>query len=259
MRFYDNLLKNVDIAILEGIVTFGNNEGRFCRELSVHYKKFEESKHVYEQNEIISQYLKAFVNFATVFKIIRNIGSNTENRYKLLNLIFNEFLPAIDKEYSPSSIDIYSDKANQLGLTRGKLTSAFSKIAFLHRPNLYFPFDKTARESLEKFLMEKGLRINLDRNYLSYSNVVDKAFNEFDQCHNVKDLIISKQFFAKFKFNKDLLTKNLNNFQDTCNQLNITDIANFIYRRAFDKSLMIYGGFNKSNLVVFTDGIIKEI
>ena len=257
MRFYDNLLKNINIAILEGIVTFGNNEGRFCRELSICYDKFQKSEDVSEQNIIISQYLNAFENFAKVFKIIRNIDSNTGNRYKLLNLIFNEYIPAIDKEYSPSSIDIYSERANLFGLTHGKATSAFSKIAFLYKPNLYFPFDRTARESLEKFMMEKGLRINLDRNYLNYSNIINVAFNEFDQCHKVKDFIISKEYLSKFNFNKDFLTKRLNNFYETCNMLNITDIDNFIYRRAFDKSLMIYGGFNASNLVVFTDGIIK--
>ena len=44
MRFYDNLFKNINIAILEGIVTFGNNEGRFCREISFYYDSFKKTE-----------------------------------------------------------------------------------------------------------------------------------------------------------------------------------------------------------------------
>jgi len=144
-----------------------------------------------------------------------------------------------------------------LGLTHGKATSAFSKIAFLYKPSFYFPFDRTAREALKDFTTEKGVRVNLDRNYLNYSNIINITFNEFDECHKVKDYIISKEYLSRFNINKDLFNKRMNAFYETCNLLNITNIDDFIYRRTFDKSLMIYGGFSQNNLVVFTDSIIK--
>lgn len=56
MRFYDNLFKNINIAILEGIVTFGNNEGRFCREISFYYDSFKKTEDALKKNKIIIQY-----------------------------------------------------------------------------------------------------------------------------------------------------------------------------------------------------------
>jgi len=256
MHFYDNMLKNIDIAILESIVTFGNNEGRFCKEISFYYDKFKNSVGISEKNQVIAQYKNAFENFAKVFKIIRNIDKDASKRIALINLIFTEYLPEICKEYLPSIIDIYSDKANLLALTHGKATSAFSKIAFLFKPNIYFPYDKTAREALEDFIVEKGLHISLDRNYLNYSYIIDLVFNEFNQLHKVQDYIISKKYLSNFNINIDLFEKRMNALIQTCKLLNISSIDNFIYRRTFDKLLMIYGGFNKRNLVAFTDGII---
>ena len=89
MRFYDNLLKNIDIAILEGIVTFGNNEGRFCREISRYYDGFKKTEDTLEKNKIINEYRDDFETFAKIFKVIRTIKSGVSNRNKLLMLPHN--------------------------------------------------------------------------------------------------------------------------------------------------------------------------
>lgn len=257
MGVYDNLCRNLDIAILEGIVTFGNNEGRFCKEISYYYNNFKISSDVSEQNTIVSQYLSRFETFAKVFKVIRNIDSNTNNRYKLINIIFNEYLPSISHDYIPEKIDAFSEMANSLGLTHGKATSAFSKIAFLYRPDLYFPYDKTARQALQNIMDEKRMKVSIDRNYSNYSKAIYLVFNEFDRNCSVRDYIINKRYLSSLNINIDLFNKSMSAFYENCKALNILDVDEFIYRRAFDKSLMLYGGFNKSNLVLFTDGFIK--
>lgn len=260
--FFDHLLKNIDIAILEGIVTFGNNEGKFSRQIHDFYDKFKEAKNIMKKNDIINQYMPYFNNFATVFKVIRNIYSGSK-RHDFINLIFTKFLPTIEQEYSPQSIDKYSNEAESLGLTKGKLTSAFSKIAFLYQPNLYFPYDKTARNALKDYLKEKRISVEIDRNYKNYSDIVYRSFDEFNQRYNIKDYIKDEKYLSKFKVNKNILDKRINAFIDNCKSLNIRDINDFICRRAFDKSLMIYGKmihekFDKNDWVVFSDNIILD-
>ena len=73
----------------------------------------------------------------------------------------------------------------------------------------------------------------------------------------MREYINKKEYLSGFNINKDLFNKRMNAFYETCAFLSIINVDDFVYRRALDKSLMIYGGFSKSNLVVFTDGIIN--
>lgn len=255
MIFFEHLLDKIDIAILEGIVTFGDKEGKFSRDIINYYNEFKKAKNVIEKDNIINQYINNFNSFISTFKIARNIYENT--RHKFVNYVFTEFLPSIEHKYFPLGIDKYSEEAKLLGLTKGKATSAFSKIAFIYKPNLYFPYDRTAKNAISDYLRVKGLNtIIIDGNYVNFSKTVYECFCKFDECYKIKKYISTKQFLSKFTVNKNILDKRINSFYDNCKFLNISDIDDFIYRRAFDKALMLYGQFNKNKLVVFSDNIV---
>lgn len=256
MRFYDSLIQNIDIAIVEAIVAFCSRESRFSNEIRVCSNNLKDAWNCSGQNDIISKYIYDFENFAVTFGVIRNIRKNIDSRRELLVLIFREYLPEIENRYIPSIVDTFSEKADLLGLTHGKAVSAFSKIAFIYKPNLYFPYDKKAREVLKDYLTEIGVNINTN-NYYNFSNVVDELLLDFDKRHNIKDYIARKEFIYKINADKALINQKMDIFYEACSSLNINNIEDFIYRRAIDKSLVMYGGFNRKKLTVFNEGIVK--
>lgn len=256
MLFYERLLENLDIAILEAIAAFAGKEGIFCRKLINSYDSFMNSEDILLKNEIIAQYINDFESFSVVFGVIRNFDKNKNSRLKLLKLIFTEYLPSINKGYSPQNIDIYSEKAYLSGVTHGKATSAFSKIAYIYKPDLYFPYDKNARNILKNYLSERGLKVNLERSYYNYSSVIDDILLEFDQHYKIKAYISGRRFLSKLDVNKYLINKNICEFYEACSLLNIKNIDDFIYRRTLDKLFIMYNGINKKKFVAFNEHIV---
>lgn len=256
MLFYDKLLQNLDIAILEAIAAFSSRESIFCRKLSCCSSKFKNSSGILEKDEIIEQYLNYFESFLAAFGVIRNIDKNKSSRLMLLKLIFTEYLPSISNGYSPEYIDIYAEKAYLSDMTHGKATSAFSKIAYIYKPDLYFPYDKNARNILKNYLSERGLKVNLERSYRNYNSVIDDILMEFDQHYKIKAYISSRGFLSKLDVNKYLINENICEFYEVCSLLNIKNIEDFIYRRTLDKLFIMYNGINKKKFVAFNEHIV---
>lgn len=255
MDFNKKIYDNISFAVIEAICTFGNNEGKFSKELNNYYNAFRNSIAKDEKDNAVSNYMSSFKEFAVVFKIVRNINSDSKKREQLLHIIFEEYLPSLSV-YNPASVDIYSEKVSELGLTYGKLTSAFSKIAFLYKPEIYFPYDKTARESIKSYMDESGMRVSISRSYTNYNKIVNNSFKDLTKEYDIKNYIEDKEYMSNNNINEKLFYKRYDNLYRYCEILEINDVAEFILRRAFDKSLMLFGGFKMENLVAFKDNIL---
>ena len=244
------------IAIIEAIASFGDKEGNFSKEIAQCYNQYCKCNTI-RRKEIIIEYEHYFKHFIGIFGIQR--GLPVIERYNLIEFILEEYLKELNKAYTPGNIEKYAKIAKSNGYTRGLQISCFSKIAFIFKPSIYFPYDSRARSTLNSYINEKKLYLNIERNYINYMKVVDMISNELLKEYNFFPLIKSKDYIKELRINRKKFDNRYNNFLENCDILAIDDIDRFILRRALDKSLMIIGGFNFNNLAAVKEGILESL
>ncbi|MFL0198692.1 hypothetical protein ACJDU8_24510 [Clostridium sp. WILCCON 0269] len=258
MNFYTNLLKNLDIAILEVISTSGGNEGKIIRDINSYYKLYKQATTTEKKDKVIEGYLRkskrknnGFIFFLNEFSIARTFDS--DKRCEQVEFIFEQYLPCLEKE-DISDIDMFAEKARLLNKKNSLEISAISKIAMVYMPNKYFPYDSTVRDALKKYLNELNIKINIKGSYKNFYKIANEVFYE---CENeIIKGIKSKNFLKKFPLNDKLVLERYEYLEQTCELLNIVNVDDLIARRAFDKMLMMLGNYHYCNLDVFKSELI---
>lgn len=251
------IYESYNLAILEGIITFAENEGMFSKEINECYRNYFHTKNEEQKNRAIQEYNQFFNHFLGVFRIQR--GFPVVSRNSLIKFIFDKYLNSIEIECKPVHVQDFAIMACEKGLSRGIQISAFSKIAFIFKPFEFYPYDSTARNSLNMYIYQKGLAYSIEKNYVDYMKAVDLLYNELVNNYEILINIKNKQYLKGFQLNQKRFEHKYEKFLNNCEILGIKDVEGFIAKRALDKSLMLCGGFNTRNLIVVKEEILKHV
>lgn len=265
MMLINSIKENIDIAIAEAIVTYGDKEGQYALDIFHHYNMYRDAKTEKEKLNILLDYAPHFNDFNVEFKVARKYISAKEHpskRLELLKLIFDYFLPEIESKRSLSIIQEFTTIVKNKGLSikvrnsnnHQFILSPISEIAFLFAPTIYFPYDSKAKNALNIYIKDNGLNYKVHGSYENYMNIFNKVFEVLSGSVS-KEYIIEEKFLSNlqinFNINCDKFNLRINRIKEICMELGIADIYEFIIRRVVDKALMLQGGFEDYKLVAF--------
>ncbi len=240
---------NLCLATVEAIVSFADNEGRFALELQDKFKEYKNKKYKAGKEKLIEEYIESFTKFATAFKVIRTVPR--ENKPEILKVIFDDYLPDLEREKNSSSIQKFAEEIKKKGLNRGVLLSLFSKAAFLFMPQRFTPYDKHVKSVLKKYAKNKNLNYKVEKNYVGFLSTFNTFLQDITEKFALLDFIEKQLYFKDIHIvNVEKFKQKYKDFLERCRELNITDTKDFLIRRLVDKMLMLCGGFEEYKLDV---------
>jgi len=184
----------------ENIQATGNFLSTYYSDLN-YIRKF----HRYKKNKLsIAEYtakdIGSFYSFLIEFRVVRNFSKGSVDKLLI------ETIKWVNGK-QPDNVDLFAEKLQNTGLTRGKLVSSLaSKILFLNNPWEIIPMDRLVRKTLNQ-------RDKLYSNYILHLSAFKKENrNVIKSCmqHTASlTTIIEKDFKPEIKNLKTIATNRL--------------------------------------------------